>query len=185
MKKLILCAAIAAFGLSNVNAQEVKFGAKAGVNFASLSGDDADGLDGRTSFHIGGVVNIGISEKFAVQPELVYSSQGFTFSESGVDVTGKLDYINLPVLADFTVANGFSIQAGPQVGFNITDKVEAEGESESLDAESIDFGAAFGAQYKMETGLFFQARYSLGFSEVIKDVDVKNNVISLSVGYMF
>ena len=78
-----------------------------------------------------------------------------------------------------------SIQAGPQVGFNITDKVEAEGESESLDAESIDFGAAFGAQYKMETGLFFQARYSLGFSEVIKDVDVKNNVISLSVGYMF
>ncbi|WP_100615889.1 porin family protein [Confluentibacter citreus] len=185
MKKLLLSAVIAVLAMNNVNAQEVKFGAKAGVNFASLSGDDVEDLDGRTSFHIGGVANIAISEKFAIQPELVYSSQGFTVSESGVDVTGKLDYINLPILADFSVAEGFSIQAGPQIGFNITDKVEAEGESESLDAESIDLGAAFGVQYKMETGLFFQARYVLGFSEIIEDVDAKNNVLSLSVGYFF
>jgi hypothetical protein len=185
MKKLFLCAAIAVFGLSNVNAQEVKFGAKAGVNFASLSGDDADGLDGRTTFHIGGVVRIGISEKFAVQPELVYSSQGFTFSEFGIDVTGKLDYINLPIMADFTVAEGFSLQAGPQIGFNITDKVEAEGESESLDAESIDFGLALGAQFKMETGLFFQARYAMGLSDVASDGDIKNSVLSVSVGFFF
>ena len=124
MKKLILCAAIAAFGLSNVNAQEVKFGAKAGVNFANLSGDDADDLDSRTSFHIGGVVNIGISEKFAVQPELVYSSQGAKGNFEGVDVDYNFDYINVPVLAKFTVAEGFSIEAGPQVGFLMSAKLK-------------------------------------------------------------
>lgn len=185
MKKLLLYAVIAVFAMNYGNAQEVKFGAKAGVNFASLSGDDVDNIDGRTSFHVGGVANISISEKFAIQPELVYSSQGFTMSESGIDVTGKLDYINLPILADFSIADGFSIQAGPQIGFNITDKMEAEGQSESLDAESIDLGAAFGVQYKMETGLFFQARYALGFSDVVENTDAKNNVISLSVGYFF
>ena len=185
MKKSILLSLVFVLGLLTVHAQGIKLGVKAGANFASLSGSDADGLDGRTSFHLGGVVVIGISEKFAVQPELIYSAQGFKFSEFGFDVTGKLDYINLPILADFTIAEGFSIQAGPQLGFNITDKIEAEGESESLDAEGIDFGAAFGAQYKMNSGLFFQARYALGLSEVVKDVDIKNNVISLSIGYFF
>ena len=101
MKKLMLLAAVAVFGLSNVNAQEVKFGVKAGVNFASLTGDDADGLDGKTGFHVGGVAVIGISEKFAVQPELVYSSQGAKDTEEGVDVDYNLDYINLPVLANY------------------------------------------------------------------------------------
>lgn len=188
MKKLILCAAIAAFGLSNVNAQEVKFGAKAGVNFASLSGDDADGLDGRTSFHIGGVVNIGISEKFAVQPELVYSSQGAKGSFEGVDVDYNFDYINLPVLAKFTVAEGFSIEAGPQVGFLMSAKLKAEGDSLDVkdDLKGIDFAGAIGLAYQMETGLNFSARYNLGLANIADgEGDIKNNVIQISVGYMF
>lgn len=186
MKKLFLFAAIAVFGLSNVTAQDVKFGAKAGLNLASLNGDDVDDTDGRTSFHVGGVVSIGISEKFAVQPEVVYSAQGATGSEEGIDITWKLDYINIPVLADFQVADGFSLQVGPQVSFNITDSVEVDGEEVGdLEAEGVDFGAAVGAQYAMESGLFFQARYSLGLSDVNSDADAKNSVISLSVGYFF
>jgi len=60
MKKLLLMAALAVFGLTTTNAQEVRFGAKAGANFASLNGDDVDDIDGRTSFHVGGVANIEI-----------------------------------------------------------------------------------------------------------------------------
>jgi len=183
MKKLFLLTIVAVLGISTVTAQEVKFGAKAGVNFANLTGDDIGDVDGRTSIHIGAVVNIGISEKFAVQPELIYSAQGVT---SG-DITAKLDYINLPILADFAVAKGFSLQAGPQIGFNINDKIESDGEGDggSFDAESIDFGAALGAQYAMESGLFFQARYNLGLSEIVEDADAKNSVLSLSVGFFF
>ena len=176
----------------NVKAQDkptsgdgVSFGVKVGINFASVSGDDVDNFDGRTGINIGGVVNIPVSEKFSVQPELVYSSQGFTGEESGIDYTGKLDYINVPILADFKFGDGFSLQAGPQIGFNITDKIEAEGESESIDAESIDFGGVLGAQYRMKTGLFFQARYALGFSDIVEDADAKNGVLSISVGYFF
>ncbi|TGV03315.1 porin family protein [Flavivirga rizhaonensis] len=184
MKKLLLCAAIAAFGLSSVNAQGIKLGIKAGANFASLSGDDVDDLDGRTSLHVGAAAKIGISDKFALQPELVYSAQGFSYSEAGFDSTGKLDYINIPVLADFTIIEGLSVQAGPQIGFVINDEEDYDdGETEDIGAESIDFGALLGAQFKLENGLFFQARYNLGLSDVISDVDAKNNVFSLSVGY--
>jgi len=186
MKKinLLLLVLIAAFGFTG-QAQSLHFGVKGGANFASLTGSDADGLDGRTSFHFGGVVVIGISEKFAVQPELVYSSQGFKISEFGFDGTGKLDYINIPILADINLSSGFSLQVGPQIGFNITDKFEIEGQSESLDAESIDFGLAGGAQFKMESGLFFQARYAMGLSDVASDGTIKNSVFSLSIGYFF
>ncbi|WP_303315483.1 porin family protein [Flavivirga abyssicola] len=183
MKKLLLFAAVAVLGLTSVNAQEIKFGAKAGANFASVTGDDVDDLDGRTSLHIGAVANIGISDKFALQPELIYSAQGFTYSEPGFDSTGKLDYINIPVLADVTIVEGLSVQAGPQIGFVITDEEDSDDETEDLGAESTDFGAVFGAQFKLPNGLFFQARYNLGFSDIIKDVDAKNSVFSLSVGY--
>jgi len=181
MKKLLLSAVIAVFAMSNLNAQEVKFGAKAGVNFASLSGDDVEGFDGRTSFHVGAVAEIGISEKFAVQPELVYSSQGASVGDSNL----KMDYINLPILAKFFVAEGFSIEAGPQVGFLIS--ADAEGEDVKDSFKSTDFSGALGLGYKLDSGLNFAARYNLGLGNIVdaEGGDVKNNVIQLSVGYMF
>lgn len=182
MKNLFL-AICAVFAFSIVSAQDISLGAKAGLNLASITGDDADGFDGRTSFHFGAVAHIGISEKFAVQPELIYSAQGAT---ADGDVTAKLDYLNLPILADFTVAQGFSLQAGPQIGFNLTDSVEVDGEDfGDLDAEGIDFSLALGAQYKLDSGLFFQARYALGLTDVNSDADAKNSNISFSVGYFF
>ncbi|HEX9826031.1 MAG TPA: porin family protein [Flavobacteriaceae bacterium] len=180
MKKLFLFAAVAVFGFT-MNAQEVTFGAKAGVNFASLGGDDSDGLDGLTSFHVGGVVVIGVSEKFAIQPELLYSSQGASYD--GGDL--KLDYINVPVLAKFTVAEGFSIEAGPQIGFLVSAKDDGEDVKDFL--KSTDFSAALGLGYELETGLNFGARYNLGLGNVLDDDggDLKNNVIQLFVGYNF
>ncbi|PKA84304.1 outer membrane protein with beta-barrel domain [Ulvibacter sp. MAR_2010_11] len=183
MKKLLIMAAIAVFGFTTANAQGVSFGVKAGANFASINGDDADDLDGRTSFHVGGVVNIGISELFAVQPELVYSAQGFEFE----DVKGKLDYVNIPIMADFTVADGLSLQGGPQVGINISAKQEFDGETEDIDdIETLDLGFGAGAQYRLpDMGLFFQARYVIGFNDIVEDFAGKNSVISLSVGWFF
>ncbi len=189
MKKLLLCAAVAVFAFTNVNAQDVKFGAKAGINFASVGGSDAndiEGITGKTAFNVGIVAKIGISEKFSVQPEIVYSSQGFKFEIESVDANGKLDYINIPIMADFKVGKGFSLQAGPQVGFVITHKIDVDnvGETE-LDDVGTDFSIALGAQYELDSGLFFQARYTLGMADITPDVDIQNNVISFSVGYFF
>ena len=55
MKKLLVMAILFLAGLANSNAQVLKFGLKAGVNFANLSGSDADGFDGLTSFHFGAI----------------------------------------------------------------------------------------------------------------------------------
>ncbi len=192
MKKSFLIIAIIVFGLTNLNAQEVKFGAKAGLNLASVSGDETDGLDSRTAFHIGAVAEISVSDKFSVQPELLYSAQGAKDSFEGIDVDLKIDYINLPIMAKFYVADGFSLEAGPQVGFLLSAKAEGGGESIDFKDETkgIDFGANLGVGYKLESGLNFGARYNLGLSNIndgegSDDFKNQNSVIQLSVGYFF
>lgn len=180
MKKLILFSAFALALVMTTSAQTFKLGAKAGANFASLNGDGADelGLDGLTSFHFGAVAEIGISDKFAFQPELLYSAQG----GSVADIEFNLDYITVPLLAKFKVGSGFAIEAGPQVGFLVNDEVLGV----DLNADSFDFGFNAGVSYKLPAnGLFFQARYNIGLSEIAEDADTRNGVFQVSVGYFF
>ena len=211
MKKLLLMTAVAVFGFSNINAQEVKFGAKAGVNFATLGGDVED-ADGITSFHVGAVAEISISEKFSVQPELLYSAQGAdnedSYSEFGYSISEKtkikLDYLNIPIMAKYYVAEGFSIEAGPQIGillsangeYEYKESYEGETFTDSDDEDikdnfkGIDFGFNVGVGYKMDSGLNFSARYNLGLANIndTEDSDdwtINNNVLQLSLGFMF
>ena len=135
MKKLLVFAVLASFSLvATAQEENIRFGAKAGVNFASINGDETNGVDGRTGFHIGAVAEIPISDKFAFAPELLYSTQGakvdfreeFFGSVFSQESTTKLDYLNLPLMAKFYVAEGLSIQAGPQIGFLLSAKSDGE-----------------------------------------------------------
>ncbi len=210
MKKLLVFAVLASFSLvATAQEETIRFGAKAGVNFASLNGDGTDDLDGRTGFHLGAVVEIPISEKFAFAPELVYSTQGAKFEESfeegGIvfseESTLKFDYLNLPLIAKYYVGEGFSIHAGPQIGFLLSAKDEGEvnnnGEIVEFDDDikdglkSVDFGLNFGAGYQLPAGIFFDARYNLGLTDLADDRPdgddnkIKNGVVQISVGYKF
>jgi len=196
MKKLFLTA-IAVVALTTVNAQDIAFGVKAGINFANINVSDSDeNLDGITSFHFGGTVEFSISETFSIQPELLYSAQGASSEVELDEGFGKaklklnLDYLNLPIMAKYYVAEGLSLEAGPQIGFLV--KAEAGVEDVSVDIKddfkSIDFGFNFGAGYKLESGLNFAARYNLGLTDISDDNDdsdskSKNGVFQLSVGY--
>lgn len=218
MKKLIFIAAITVMAVSATQAQEVRLGAKAGVNFANIGGDNTDGLDALTGFHIGGLVEIPVTERFAVQPEILYSAQGAkrevteSFSSVTFKATGKtkLDYINLPIMAKYYIVDGLAVEAGPQVGFLVKANTESKLDLSGIDPEiakliedkfdsgdidisdrtkSIDFGVALGASYRLNMGVFFGARYTLGLTD-INDVSGsnfknQNNVFQLSAGYSF
>ena len=198
MKQFCIITVIALLSIVFVNAQNVQFGAKAGVNFASINGDDTEEFDMRTSFHIGAVAEFLFSERFSLQPELIYSSQGAKMSDEGFDFIIKLNYINLPIMAKYYVTEGLSLEVGPQFGLLLSAKAKSEfdGESEEEDIKDdlndFDFGINFGAGYKLENGLSFTARYNYGFSnladsgsEDIGDTNFNNGVIQLSVGFNF
>lgn len=184
MKKLIILIMAVSIGFS-ANAQDIDAGLKAGVNFAQLSGNATNGLDGRTGFHVGGIISFELIDYLAIQGEVVYSQQGFTQTTEAGEEKGLLDYINVPVLVDFNLTEGFSLQGGPQIGFHVTKTLEqANGEEPELNAESIDFSVAAGAQYRAPLGILVQIRYAIGLTDVITDFDTHNSVFSLSVGWM-
>ena len=105
MKHVLL--AIALFcSMITANAQDVKFGLKAGLNLANIAGDDLQNallitggaLGGsfeitkkvKPGILVGGYVSIGINDRFSLQPELLYSAQGARFevkdNTSGITV---------------------------------------------------------------------------------------------------
>ena len=180
---MLLLAVVTVLGFVNVNAQEIKFGAKGGLNFASIGGDNTKDTDVVTSFNFGLLSEIPISEKFSFQPELMYSGQGYSFK----DDTIALSYLNIPLMGKYYLTKGLSVEAGPQIGFLFAAKNDKTDVKDSFN--TFEFGVNFGLGYTLDNGLNFGARYNLGLTD-INNVDNsssknKNGVFQLSVGYFF
>jgi len=183
MKKILLLAVVTVLGFTNVNAQEIKFGAKGGLNFASISGDNTKGIDVVTSFNFGVLSEIPISDKFSFQPELMYSGQGYSFNDNTI----ALSYLNIPLMGKYYLTKGLSLEAGPQIGFLLSAKNEKTDVKDSFN--TFDFGVNFGLGYKLDNGLNFGARYNLGLTNINNldnsSIENKNGVFQISVGYFF
>tara|TARA_R110002049_G_scaffold28772_5_gene98153 strand:- start:2460 stop:3053 length:594 start_codon:yes stop_codon:yes gene_type:complete len=197
MKKLFLFTALCLFLTVSSFAQGVvRFGAKAGLNIASIGGDayvtGFSGFDSRTSFHLGGLVEIPITEKISVQPEVLYSSQGSKFNFGfGSNPDVKLDYINVPILGKYHIIEGLSGELGPVIGVLVNAKATGDGEDEDIKEfyKSTDIGVAIGASYRLPMGVFFSLRYNKGVTDINDDPDIsaknQNNVFQVSAGYSF
>lgn len=206
MKKIIHVSILTIFCFI-VNAQEkptdksdISFGLKGGLNFSLITGDDTDDFDGKVSFHVGTVVEFPISEKFSIQPELLYSEQGDKGTFDGMEIKFKLNYLNLPVMAKYYLSEGFSLEAGPQLGMMLSSKASGGGVSVDIKdlIKDVDFGLGFGLGYKLENGLNFSGRYYVGIANIAEssgsllgetistgDSTNHNNVFQLSLGYFF
>ncbi|MBL4745473.1 MAG: PorT family protein [Flavobacteriaceae bacterium] len=199
MKKIFLTAMVAVLSVVSIHAQ-ASFGVKAGVNLSNFTGDVEDNSS-LTGFHIGGVVEIKLSDKFSLQPELLLVSQGASFEYDDGEFYSSdinLTYLNIPVMAKYYVMDGLSLEFGPQIGVLLSAKnkgtVKYLGEVTSFDndiaddIEKIDLGLNFGAGYTLENNMFFQVRYNLGLLNISEESDyfkMKNSVFQFSVGYKF
>ncbi|WP_346883610.1 porin family protein [uncultured Algibacter sp.] len=184
MKKLLLVTAITIFGAATVNAQDVKFGIKGGLNFATITGDNTSKDQIITAFNFGAMAEIKISEKFSFQPEVLYSGQGY---DTGIDSEGiiALNYLNIPLIAKYYVTKRLSLEAGPQIGFLLSTKGGTQDYKDLF--KTTDFGVNFGLGYKLDNGLNFGARYVLGLSNIndVGGMTNKNSVLQFTVGYFF
>ena len=153
---------------SKVETSTAQLGIKAGVNISNIQvGGNDNAYDSRAGFHIGALAHIHISDHFAVQPELMYSSQGVETSTKEYNE----NFINLPLLLQYMTMDGFRLQTGPQVGFLVSAK-EKTGDVE-IDFKDllnkVDFSWAFGASYLSKIGLGLDVRYNLGISNRTKN----------------
>lgn len=200
MKKILIVFVFALFVSLQSNAQAgFRLGLKGGLNFASLD-SDAD-VNSRTGFHAGAFATIKLA-KFAIQPEIIYSSQGANFEvPSFDDIESNFNYLNIPIMLKLYLIGGLNLQVGPQFGFllnaesddNVLEDIIGDatgGEVSDLkDAyKGSDVSLGIGAGIDLPFGLTADARYNLGLSE-IDDNSVldatKNQVFQISIGYRF
>lgn len=205
MRNLFVILFLLTFGCTYAQ-NEIRFGAKAGLNLASISNNVDHNEQSRIGFEIGGLLEIPFSEKWSFAPEVLYSEKGeVTKLESPEDKyksIAQLNYINVPLLAKFYLIKGFAVEAGPQVGFlveasqSLSANGDFSGDFESLsdmnfedNFSKLEVSGALGMSYRIPSGVFLQARYMLSFSNINASEDyndkLHNSVFQISGGYSF
>jgi hypothetical protein len=187
---LLLCIAMPA-------SAQVQFGVKAGMNIATLGGDDANGLDSRTGLVVGGLVNYRLTDMLSIQPEILYTQKGTKASETDPDFgtfefTLKTDYLEIPVLLKLDVPVGApelrpTLHVGPTFAFEVGCEVDFSGmgisgsvdcdagdefdEDGFADRRKFDMGLGLGGGLDVAFGggtLMIEARHTLGLQSLDK-----------------
>lgn len=190
MKKILLMAVVMLASVASYAQQAVgtfTLQPKIGMNVASLT--KCDGCDPRIGLAAGVEAEYQATDIFSVSAGLIYSMQGNKAKEDGVTLTTKLDYINIPILANVYVTKGLAVKLGVQPAFNVSDKQKLSGgkasvEAEEVGAESFDFSIPVGLSYEFNN-VVIDARYNFGVTNIADGGDSKNSVFQFTLGYKF
>ena len=187
MKKVIILPVVL-FICGIVSAQTFQFGPKAGVNIANFSNGDYTN-NTRVGFHLGGFVSLAAGKTFAIQPEVLFSTQGTKIDDANSPVKEfKANYLNIPVLAQLRTNGGLYLETGPQAGLLLT--AETDDESVKDLYKSLDWSWVFGLGFRSKLGLGLDARYNLGLTKIGDsgtefEKNAKNSVIQIGVFFAF
>ena len=184
MKKIILASLI--LFSTGTFAQEINFGVKAGINISNLRGDYPDVIDENKSkigFHIGGFAEYEINDKFTLQPELLFSTQGNTYGfkdyygggtyYDGAEYNLKLNYLNLPIIIKYKVIEKLSIDFGPQIGYVLSAKTKIDVTEDSRDPSQ---------NYSVEIDMLNDGTYEVGGTTIQSKASVNRLEFSLNLG---
>ncbi|UCC71607.1 MAG: PorT family protein [Gemmatimonadota bacterium] len=204
MKRLTLLAFAAALLITAApaQAQQLRFGVRGGLNFASADAEGdlfIEGTGSETAYHFGVLGAVDISSWFALQTEVWYSRKGFAEGDGGVAL--KLTYIEIPVLA--VIAPNLPLSprffSGPVLGLESSCEVTFEGETEKCEdarpgaprTKGADSGIIFGAGIGFDFGpgsLLADIWYNYGLTDISEQSDeidsVKTRTWSISAGYV-
>jgi hypothetical protein len=194
MKKIFLVGVLALFGM--MNAQQQRFGLKAGLNFANVSNTQGSSI---TSFYGGIFMNVPINAQFHFQNEILYNAKGVKGTVDLTEIGGTgtavitmhLNYISIPAMFQYNPAPEFYIEAGPE--FSLMVGANAKMLNMSRDIMDVfhrfDFGLGIGAGYYFSSAnIGITARYVTGLTDIIKDNPDKasyNGVFQLGIAYKF
>ena len=172
---------------------------KAGINIASMTNSDGDKV--RIGLVAGAELGYHATPLLSVSAGALYSQQGVEENSEGMKGTIKMDYVNLPILANFHVAEGLAVKVGIQPGFLINDKIEVSANGVSaeiglkdayraagLDADipSVDFAIPLGISYEF-SHVVLDARYNFHLTNAISIMgeSTKHSVFQITLGYKF
>lgn len=174
---------------SCVAAQHLDGGIKAGLTFArapnlgesldQISGATTTGTSPKTGLAVGGFVAMSITDRLAVQPELLFAMDRVTLTETNsATVTATVNKLDMPLLFRFRAQShtgeptkGY-VLAGPSVGIMLSSSARLTSGSAPTTALTIDaalrraaLGVAFGAGVSLRQFLI-EGRYAVGLTDI-------------------
>lgn len=199
MKKIKqLCACLTMIGFlaipMTVKAQfdDSRFGIKAGVNLSNFYQEELGEQNLRAGFHAGIFTELALGESFSLQPELLLTTKGNRISygegdnlfndlvdeENNAligDAETNLTYIELPILAKFTINEVINLHIGPYFSYLLNASSDVDGtlgdQLDELDRDGFnawDYGLAAGIGVDLNL-VTIGFRYDLGLAGVNDD----------------
>lgn len=176
------------FSLSEISFAQSAIGVRLGGNFSNQDAT-VDGVsqnrDNKQGILAGMYFIAPVSEKFMIQPEILFSSMGSQNKDT--DVKFQFGYLAVPVFARYEIGRRFHIHAGPQMGVLLTAKVEESGNFVDVKSgfKGIEWGAnaGVGAEFgRFDLGM----RYYWGLNNLVKessgDDSLKNFGLQFFIG---
>ena len=189
MKKILVVAALMLSSVSTFAQHAVgsfNLQPKVGVSIANLT--EVKGSDPRVGLVAGVEGEYQASDIFSVSAGVLYSMQGAKANFGNlVDATNRLDYINVPIMANVYVVKGLAVKLGVQPGFNVSNKIKKNNLNavdNPIKAQSVDVSIPVGLSYEY-SNFQLDARYNWGVSKALKWSDAKNSVFQITLGYKF
>ena len=197
MKKILVVAALMLSSVSTFAQHAVgsfNLQPKVGVSIANLT--EIKGSDPRVGVVAGVEGEYQASDIISVSAGVLYSMQGSKYEYELLNQkyksTNKLDYINVPIMANVYVTKGLAVKLGVQPGFNVSSSNKQEvntfaGSGSStfdVKAKSVDFSIPVGLSYEYNN-FQLDARYNWGLTKAFENSKAKNSVFQITLGYKF
>lgn len=174
---------------------EVSITPKVGVSYGGFFGYEFQGggstpdRNGNIGFTVGAELGIMAGNWFKPSIGVQYINTSTQLKADGAKADFKNDYLAIPVLANFYVADGLAIKAGVQPAFLLSSKIDKEDNKDYVN--SFDFTIPVGLSYEF-SNIVLDARYNIGVTNLIKDdckiggfTSLNNGYATITVGYKF
>ncbi|MEO8146109.1 MAG: porin family protein [Bacteroidia bacterium] len=156
-----------------LSAAQADFGIKAGGNAYIISSS----LPSTYTFHwqAGFFSKANINDKFALQPELLYTIKGSHVTLNNTTINIKLNYVELPLVASYKFYKKMFAEAGFDISYLA--KVQKTNSTDTLLKPSafspFSFGLLFGTGIELKS-FDITLRYDLGLTKLILESDPAN-----------
>jgi len=180
MKKLVVIF-ISLLVLKAQAQDKFAIGIKVGQNFSSVNNVNVD--HNSASYHLGATAAIGIGPMFSIVPEVILTQTKLEANPTAVDLilnpgfkpeTFHLNYLAIPVLAQFRPFKSLLFQAGPQYSILLDQKKDGI-ETARTAFSSGEFALVGGAKLDLG-GFFLYGRYVIGMNNIGSAAEGYNNL---------
>jgi outer membrane protein with beta-barrel domain len=190
----------------------IGIGVKAGFNFSNVTNASQINAASRTGYHIGIFLAPQSKSIISSRTELLYSRHGYSYSDSTAKANGSidLDYVMLAQYICLNITKYIQIQFGGQTGYLLSAKADSGQTTNTGNAQAnsvlsyynrFQYGYGGGIEIHPYSGLLIGATYIISLNNLYNfssssyvsgampsfapNVNLKNNIIQISVGWRF